>query len=69
MRVSRNEQTTDRQEDHLRQAGCEKIFKDVISEACKTRPGLDEALNYCRPGDTESGLGIGSTRAITQALN
>jgi DNA invertase Pin-like site-specific DNA recombinase len=52
MRVSRNEQTTDRQEDHLRQAGCEKIFKDVISGACKTRPGLDEALNYCRPGDT-----------------
>lgn len=52
MRVSRNEQTTDRQEDHLRQAGCEKIFKDVISGACKNRLGLDEALNYCRPGDT-----------------
>jgi len=31
---------------------CEKTFKDVISGACKNRPGLDEALNYCRPGDT-----------------
>ncbi len=30
-------------------------------EPAFTRPGLDEALNYCRRGDTESGLGIGST--------
>jgi DNA invertase Pin-like site-specific DNA recombinase len=52
MRVSRQEQTTDRQEDHLRQAGCEKIFKDVISGASDKRSGLDEALSYCREGDT-----------------
>jgi hypothetical protein len=52
MRVSRQEQTTDRQEDHLRQAGCEKIFKDVISGASDKRSGLDEALSYCREGDS-----------------
>ncbi len=53
----------------LKQVGCEKIFKDVISDTCKSRPGLDEALNYCRLGDTESGLGIGSTGVMAQALN
>lgn len=52
MRVSRHEQTTDRQEDHLSQAGCEKIFKDVISGSTDKRPGLDEALSFCREGDT-----------------
>jgi DNA invertase Pin-like site-specific DNA recombinase len=52
MRVSRQEQTTDRQEDHLKQAGCERIFKDIISGAADKRTGLDEALSFCREGDT-----------------
>ncbi len=39
------------QEDALRQAGCEKIFRDVISGATTERPGLAEALAYARSGD------------------
>jgi DNA invertase Pin-like site-specific DNA recombinase len=50
-RVSTADQTLALQEDALRQAGCDKIFRDVISGAAAERPGLAEALAYARPGD------------------
>jgi DNA invertase Pin-like site-specific DNA recombinase len=49
-RVSTLEQNLDLQIDALEKAGCEKIFTDKMSGA-KTRPGLDEALTFLRPGD------------------
>jgi DNA invertase Pin-like site-specific DNA recombinase len=49
-RVSTLEQNLDLQIDALQKAGCEKIFTDKMSGA-KTRPGLDEALAFLRPGD------------------
>jgi DNA invertase Pin-like site-specific DNA recombinase len=51
-RVSTGEQKLDLQLDALKQAGCEKIFTDEISGSTSSRPGLDEALEYVRPGDT-----------------
>ena len=51
-RVSTGEQKLDLQLDALKQVGCEKIFTDEISGATSKRPGLDEALEYVRPGDT-----------------
>ena len=49
-RVSTLEQNLDLQIDALQKAGCDKIFTDKMSGA-KTRPGLDEALAFLRPGD------------------
>ena len=34
------------------QAGCERIFEDQLSGAKSDRPGLQEAINYARSGDT-----------------
>src|SRR5512147_2687828 len=51
-RVSTTDQTLDLQEDALQKAGCDKIFTDTASGAKVERTGLDEALNYVRPGDT-----------------
>lgn len=50
-RVSTADQTLALQEDALQQAGCEKIFRDVISGSTTERPGLSEALEYVRSGD------------------
>lgn len=50
-RVSTADQTMALQEDALQQAGCEKIFKDVMSGSTTERPGLSEALEYTRSGD------------------
>jgi DNA invertase Pin-like site-specific DNA recombinase len=33
-------------------AGCDRIFTDTASGAKTQRPGLTEALQYCRPADT-----------------
>ncbi|EUJ32438.1 Resolvase/integrase Bin [Listeria floridensis FSL S10-1187] len=38
--------------DSLEKDGCEKIFTDYISEAKSKDPGLEEAIQYCRSGDT-----------------
>ncbi|MGI9175365.1 MAG: recombinase family protein [Rhodothermales bacterium] len=38
--------------DALKQAGCEKVFTDQISGTKSERPGLQEALDYARAGDT-----------------
>ena len=51
-RVSTNDQSLDLQLDALKAAGCEKLFQDVASGASTARPGLSEALNYVRQGDT-----------------
>ncbi len=51
-RVSTGEQNLDLQLDALNNAGCSKIFTDELSGAKTDRPGLTEALNYLRAGDT-----------------
>lgn len=51
-RVSTDDQKLDLQLDALRQAKCDKIFKDVASGAQSDRVGLDGATRYLRPGDT-----------------
>lgn len=50
-RVSTAEQTVALQEDALKQAGCERIFRDVLSGGATDRPGLREAMAYARSGD------------------
>ena len=50
-RVSTSDQSTEPQEDELRRAGCEKIFRDVASGARASRPGLDEMIAHARKGD------------------
>ena len=51
-RVSTIEQDVALQTDALQQAGCERIFQDKISGAKAERPGLQEAINYVRKGDS-----------------
>jgi DNA invertase Pin-like site-specific DNA recombinase len=52
-RISTKEQRIDLQLDNLAKAGAEKIFQDVgISGSVTSRPGLNAALDYLRPGDS-----------------
>lgn len=51
-RVSTQDQNLQLQHDALKQAGCERIFDDKMSGAKAARPGLAEAINFMRPGDT-----------------
>ncbi len=51
-RVSTIEQNISLQIDELKKVGCEKIFHDKVSGAKAERPGLQEALNYARKGDS-----------------
>lgn len=51
-RVSTFDQNLDLQLDDLHKAGCEKIFNDTASGSRSERPGLNEALDYVRSGDT-----------------
>jgi DNA invertase Pin-like site-specific DNA recombinase len=50
-RVSTEDQDLALQLDALNAAGCERIFSDRISGAKAERPGLTEALDFCREGD------------------
>jgi len=50
-RVSTGVQNLNLQEDSLRKYGCDKIFTDSISGAKNKRPGLEQALEFVRPGD------------------
>ncbi|MBW1615588.1 MAG: recombinase family protein [Deltaproteobacteria bacterium] len=50
-RVSTDDQTLNPQIDALKSAGCEKIFTDVASGAKTERPGLKQALEFCRSDD------------------
>ncbi len=51
-RVSTQDQTLDLPTDALKQAGCEKLFTDSISGTKSERPGLQDAMNHLRAGDT-----------------
>jgi DNA invertase Pin-like site-specific DNA recombinase len=51
-RVSTTDQNLDLQQDALLVAKCERIFTDTASGAKAQRPGLTEALQCCRSGDT-----------------
>ena len=51
-RVSTHDQTLALQQDALSKAGCDRVFTDTASGAKADRPGLEEALEYVRPGDT-----------------
>ncbi|MBN9565284.1 MAG: recombinase family protein [Alphaproteobacteria bacterium] len=51
-RISTHDQNLDLQEDALKAAGCGKIFMDRQSGATLDRPGLKDALDYVRAGDT-----------------
>src|SRR5438045_7990546 len=50
--VSTQDQTLHLQKDALEKLGCTKIFTDTASGAKAERPGLGEALEYVRAGDT-----------------
>ena len=51
-RVSTDDQTLDLQLDALTKAGCDRVFRDTFSGAAAERPGLRDALDHLRPGDT-----------------
>jgi DNA invertase Pin-like site-specific DNA recombinase len=51
-RISTGDQTLDLQRDALQKAGCERIFEDTASGAKADRPGLAQALDMLRAGDT-----------------
>ena len=38
--------------DALEKAGCERVFQDQVNGITNTRPNLNRALNFARPGDT-----------------
>lgn len=52
MRVSTDKQNLDLQKTALEQAGCPKIYEDIISGSRPDRRGLDIALEVLREGDT-----------------
>ena len=51
-RVSTDEQNLALQLDALKQAGCERVYKDVGSGSLKHRPELDACIDYLRAADT-----------------
>jgi DNA invertase Pin-like site-specific DNA recombinase len=51
-RVSTADRNLNLQTDALMASGCDKIFTDTKSGAKSERPGLAEALNFMRQGDT-----------------
>ena len=51
-RVSTNDQNLDLQTDALKKASCEKLYCDKISGVKADRPGLTQALEVARAGDT-----------------
>jgi DNA invertase Pin-like site-specific DNA recombinase len=51
-RVSIHDQTLNLQLDSLKEAGCEKLFTDHISDTKAERPGLADAMSHLRVGDS-----------------
>ena len=66
-RVSTLEQTLALQQDALTQAGCERLFTDTASGSQDVRPGLTEALDFARPGDTLRASAKSSARGSRSA--
>ncbi|MGA8943268.1 MAG: recombinase family protein [Thermoactinomyces sp.] len=52
MRVSTIDQNLDRQEQQLKEAGCERIFFEKVTGTKRNRPELNRLLEFLRPGDT-----------------
>lgn len=50
-RCSAEDQNPARQEELLKEAGCEKIFLDMLSGKDRNRPELAKMLDYVREGD------------------
>ncbi len=51
-RVSTEDQNLALQHDALQAAGCERVFDDKVSGAKANRPGLEQAVDQLRDGDT-----------------
>ena len=51
VRCSSADQNPARQEQILKQAGCKKVFSDMLSGKDRNRPGLQAMLDYIREGD------------------
>jgi DNA invertase Pin-like site-specific DNA recombinase len=51
-RVSMQDQNLDLQKDALKKAGCEKIYVDTMTGEANNRPGLEQAFEMLREGDT-----------------
>lgn len=51
-RISQDSQSLDLQIDALTAAGCERIFSDTMSGSRNDRPGLKQALEFARHGDS-----------------
>jgi len=51
-RVSTHDQNLDLQREALDKDGCARIYTDQVSGSARDRPGLTQALDYARPGDT-----------------
>ncbi|KXY39375.1 recombinase [Bacillus cereus] len=52
MRVSTIDQNLDRQEQQLKEAGCERIFFGKVTGIKRNRPELNRILEFLRYGDT-----------------
>lgn len=52
MPVSAIDQNLDRQEQQLKEAGCERIFFEKITGVKRNRPELNRMLEFLRQGDT-----------------
>jgi len=50
-RVSKIDQNLNLQIDALKRVGCSKIFTDQVSGSIKSRPQLEQALDFLRAGD------------------
>lgn len=51
-RVSTLDQNLNLQTDALDRAGCDKVFTDTASGAIDNRQGLNDAIEFCRSGDS-----------------
>jgi len=51
-RISQDTQSIDLQIDALTAAGCAKLFTDTMSGSRNDRPGLKQAMEFSRSGDT-----------------